>query len=71
MCDPILATLLKVRPHYSQPSRENATPSSGTSPSAFCMEVPPRGTFCAEKTETCRLGSWLFYWSVIEEKSQA
>ena len=28
-------------------------------------------TFCAEKTETCRLGSWLFYWSVIEEKSQA
>ena len=41
MCDPILATLLKVRPHYSQPSRENATPSSGTSPSAFCMEVPP------------------------------
>ena len=33
MCDPILdlVTLLKMRPHYSQSSRENATPSSGTS----------------------------------------
>ena len=29
MCDPILVTLLKMRPHYSQLSRENATPSSG------------------------------------------
>ena len=27
---PILVTLLKMRPHYSQSSRENATPSSGT-----------------------------------------
>ena len=27
MCDPILATLLKMRPNYSQSSRENATPS--------------------------------------------
>ena len=72
MCDTILATLLKVRPHYSQSSRENATPSSGTSPLASCKEVlPPPGAFCAEKTEICRLGSWLFYWSVIEEKSQA
>ena len=25
MCDPILVTLLKMRPHYSQSSRENAT----------------------------------------------
>ena len=31
MCDPILVTLLKMRPHYS---REYATPSSGTSPLA-------------------------------------
>ena len=30
-CDPILVTLLKMRPHYSQSSRENATPSSSTS----------------------------------------
>ena len=29
---PILVTLLKMRPHDSQSSRENATPSSGTSP---------------------------------------
>ena len=31
MCDPILVTLLKMRPRYSQASRENASPSSGTS----------------------------------------
>ena len=41
MCDPILVTLLKMRPHYSQSSRENATPSSGTSPLASYKEVPP------------------------------
>ena len=40
MCDPIIVTLLKMRPHYSQQSRENATPSSGTSPSASYKEVP-------------------------------
>ena len=41
MCDPILVTLLKMRPHYSQSSRENATPSSDTSPLASYKEVPP------------------------------
>ena len=41
MCDPILVTLLKMRPHYSQSSRENATPSSGTSPLASYKKVPP------------------------------
>ena len=41
MCDPILVPLLKMRPHYSQFSRENATPSSGTSPLASYKEVPP------------------------------
>ena len=40
MCDPILVTLLKMRPHYSHSSRENATPSSGTSPLASYKEVP-------------------------------
>ena len=41
---PILVTLLKMGPHYSQCSRENATPSSGTSPLASYKEVtPPRG----------------------------
>ena len=34
MCDPILVTL-------SQSSRENATPSSATSPLAYFKEVPP------------------------------
>ena len=40
---PILVTLLKMRPHYSQSSRENVTPSSGTSPLASCKGVPFRG----------------------------
>ena len=31
-CDPILVTLLKIRPHYSQSGHENVTPSSSTSP---------------------------------------
>ena len=39
-----LVTLLKMRPHYSQSSRANATPSSGTFSLASYMEVnPPRG----------------------------
>ena len=45
MCDPILVTLLKMRPHYNQSSRENATPSSGTSPLASCQEVYLRVLF--------------------------
>ena len=40
MCDPILVTLLKMRPHYSHSSHENATPSSGASPLASYKEVP-------------------------------
>ena len=40
MCDTILLTLLKMQPYYSQSSRENATPSSGTSPLAPYKEVP-------------------------------
>ena len=45
-----------MRHHYSQASRENATPSSGTSPLAFYKEVPPPpgclGVF------GCRLLAW-------------
>jgi len=41
MCDPNLETVLKMRPHYSQSSRENATSFSGTSPLAFYKEEPP------------------------------
>ena len=34
-----------MRPHYNHSSRENATPSSGTSPLASCKGVtPPPGT---------------------------
>ena len=40
MCDSILVTLLKMRPHYSHFSRENATPYCGTSPLASYKEVP-------------------------------
>ena len=39
MCDPILVTLLKMQPHYSQSSRENATPSSFTSLLASYKEL--------------------------------
>ena len=41
--DLILVTLLQIRPHHSQSSRENATPSSDTSPLASYKEVltPP------------------------------
>ena len=42
MCDPILITLLQMQPYYSQSSRENATPPSGTSPSSY-KEVPTQG----------------------------
>ena len=41
--DPILVTLLKIQPHYSHFSRENPTPSSGTSLLASCKGVPPPG----------------------------
>ena len=41
MSDPIIVTLLKMRPHDSQSSRGNATPQSGTSPAlASYKEVP-------------------------------
>ena len=44
-CDPIVVTLLKMQPHYSQSSHENGTPSSGTSQLASYKEVPlPPGT---------------------------
>ena len=43
MCDPILVTLLKMPPHYSKSSREDATPSSGTFPLASDKEVHPPG----------------------------
>ena len=60
MCDPILVTLLKMRPHYSQSSRENATPSSGTFPLASYKEVPPR---IGHRQEIWRFG--LFHQSIF------
>ena len=71
MCDPILVTLLKMRPHYSQSSRENVTPSSGSSPLVSYKEVPPiprkgkflhksdRGAFRLFMSENCSLWSLL------------
>ena len=41
MCDPIPVTLLKIKPHYSQSSRENATPSGSASLSVDDKEVSP------------------------------
>ena len=43
MCDPILVTLLNMRPRYCQSSRENATPFSGTFSLASYREVHPPG----------------------------
>ena len=37
----ILVTVLKMRPHSSQSSGENAAPSGGTSPLPSYKEVPP------------------------------
>ena len=56
MCDPILVTLLKMRPHDSQSSRENAILSSGTSPLASNNEVPPpppHGVFYLFRHDCC------------------
>ena len=46
MCNPILTTLIKMQPHNSQSSHENATPYSGTYPLTYYYEVPlpPPGT---------------------------
>ena len=43
MCDPILETLTRIQPHNSQPSHENATPSSGTSPLAYYSRLSLNG----------------------------
>ena len=51
MRDPILVTLLKMQPHYSQSSSENATPSSNTSPLAsYCIR---KYTSRASNLNTC------------------
>ena len=41
ICDPILVTLLKMRPHYSHSNRKNATPSIGTFLLVSCKGAPP------------------------------
>ena len=45
MCDPILVTILKKRPYYSQSSRKNAAPSSSLSLLASYKKVSPLGVF--------------------------
>ena len=44
-CDPILVTLLKMQRHYSQSSRENSTPFSGTSQLASYKKVQDKWAF--------------------------
>ena len=68
MCDPTLITLLKMQPHYSQSSRENATPSSGTSPLASYKEVPPpraKVPFTVSRITECPGATVLFYTKAI------
>ena len=55
MCDPIQVTLLKMWPHYSQFSCENAIPSSGSSPLASYKEAP---------TTSVKDGDWNIRWQV-------
>ena len=51
------ACLSEPLPHYSQPSRENATPSSSTTPLASHKEVlPPPGS---EKRITSKPYKWV------------
>ena len=55
MCDPILATLLKMQPHYCQSSRQNATPCSGTLPLASYNKMyPPPPPIFSTKEDTLR-----------------
>ena len=53
MGDPIVVTLLKMRPHNSQSGRENATPSSDTSPLASYKK---RKKKCKKKKESVTAG---------------
>ena len=41
ICDPILVTLLKMRPHYSQSSRENATHPAARPHWCLIRKYPP------------------------------
>ena len=56
----MLVTLLKMRSHYSQSSRENATPSTGTAPIASCKGVAPPPPPRALKPSTLAPGN-LYY----------
>ena len=58
MCDPILVILLKMQPHYSQSSHENATPPSGTFQLASHKKIPtlPLGWAFLKNNNK----SWLF-----------
>ena len=68
MCHPILVNLLKMRPHYSQSSRENATPSSETSLLASCRGVPlPPGVWFNMLIWWIMMnqfGDWLIDWLI-------
>ena len=65
MCDSILVTLLKMRPHYSQPSRENATPP----PLASYKEVHPPGALPFKWDLFDRSLTWcLYFFGFYNEK---
>ena len=68
MCEPILVTLLKMRPHSSQSSHENATPSSSTSPLDSYKEVPPPP---APRLFPCHFDSLSFLSSYVQHFVQS
>ena len=57
-----------MQPHYSQSSRENATPSSGTSPVASYREVPPTPGFYSIWVKTI-VGCFEVVVFVVEDRS--
>ena len=69
MCNPILVTLLKLLPYYSQPSPENLTPSSSTSWLASYEEVPhfllaillSMSALCLRELTSDSQGFWHFF----------
>ena len=68
MCDPILVTLWKMQPHYGHSSRENVTPSSGTSPFACYKEVPHPSP--PQMTTTRNVLFWILFLSFEEDTNK-
>ena len=74
MRDPILVTLLKMRPHKSHSNRENVVPSSGTSLLACYKNVTPHPPPPARAAMLRRLSTheylYILYFCMHNEKDE-